>query len=58
MPTSLIARFDKCFAAAWLNHEKVVLGTKDNVLLVMDVDARSCERVALPARRELSLIHI
>ena len=52
MPTSLIARFDKCFAAAWLDHEKVVLGTKDNVLLVMDVDARTCERIALPARRE------
>ena len=52
MPASLIAGFDKCFAAAWLDHKHVVLGTKDNALVVMDVDARSCERVALPARRE------
>ena len=50
MPTSLIARFDKCFAAAWLDHEKVVLGTKDNVLLVMDVDARAARRSGCPAR--------
>ena len=49
MPASLIAGFDKCFAAAWLDHKHVVLGTKDNALVVMDVDARSCERVA-PAR--------
>ena len=46
MPASLIAGFDKCFAAAWLDHKHVVLGTKDNALVVMDVDARSCERVA------------
>eukprot|EP00228_Micromonas_bravo_P003827 CAMPEP_0203005376 /NCGR_PEP_ID=MMETSP1401-20130829/2920_1 /ASSEMBLY_ACC=CAM_ASM_000894 /TAXON_ID=38833 /ORGANISM="Micromonas pusilla, Strain CCAC1681" /LENGTH=530 /DNA_ID=CAMNT_0049747001 /DNA_START=129 /DNA_END=1718 /DNA_ORIENTATION=+ len=52
MPASLIARFDKCFAAAWLDQSRVVLGTKDNALVVMDVDARTCERVALPARRE------
>ena len=52
MPASLISRFDKCFAAAWLDQSRVVLGTKDNALVVMDVDARTCERVALPARRE------
>ena len=52
MPTSLIAPFDKCFAATWLDHQKVVLGTKNNALVVMDVDARTCERIALPARRE------
>ena len=36
MPASLIAGFDKCFAAAWLDHKHVVLGTKDNALVVMD----------------------
>jgi len=53
LPLSLISRFDKCFAAAWLDHDRAVLGTKDNSLVVVDVASKTktCEVVRLPSRR-------
>ena len=50
MPTSLLSRFDKCFAAAWLDHDRVLLGTKDNKLASLNIDTGECNEVPLPSR--------
>ena len=50
MPPSLLSRFDKCFAASWLDHNRVVLGTKDNALVIVDAVTGVSETVALPKR--------
>ena len=34
-PRELLRSFDKCFAAAWLDDDRCVVGTKDNKLAIV-----------------------
>ena len=47
---SVLSRFDKCFAATWLDNDRVLFGTKDNQLAVYRVSTRECATVDLPRR--------
>ena len=42
---------DKIFAATWLNNSNILMGTKDNKLLLLDVDSKSgspCREIPRP----------
>eukprot|EP00271_Cylindrocystis_brebissonii_P018422 TRINITY_DN519_c2_g1_i1.p1 TRINITY_DN519_c2_g1~~TRINITY_DN519_c2_g1_i1.p1 ORF type:complete len:406 (+),score=43.06 TRINITY_DN519_c2_g1_i1:493-1710(+) len=47
-----IERFDKVFAAKWLDHSRFAIGTKDNRLVCWDVSSSRSKswEIALPAR--------
>ena len=47
---SMLSRFDKCFAATWLDNDRVLFGTKDNQLAVYRVSTGKCATVDLPRR--------
>jgi hypothetical protein len=45
--TSFQDKVDKIFACAWLNHEEVLWGTKDNQLLHFNVRSYDTRRIPL-----------
>lgn len=53
LPPSLVSRFDKTFASKWMDEKHVLVGTKCNHLLVLDVENNTCREVELPCGRSV-----
>jgi hypothetical protein len=47
-----LSQFDKCFAAAWLDDDRVLFGTKDNKLAVLNTAASA------GAYHVLTIVHV
>lgn len=53
LPRSLVSNFDKAFASKWMDERQVLVGTKCNRLLVVDVEDSTCREVELPCCRSV-----